>query len=88
MHTMDARMVNERMLKACSVDMKSLHDFVLYLEQRQLDENDSTYPLMAKLPKGKGFVEAPPILCCFGLLTYSTYFTCIGCTRPSSAYFP
>jgi hypothetical protein len=47
------------MLKACSADMRSLHDSILYLEQRQLDENDSTYPLyMAKVPKGKGFVEA------------------------------
>jgi hypothetical protein len=58
---MGALMLNERMLKACSADMQSLHDSVLYIEQRQLDENDSTYPLyMAKVPKGKGFVEAVP----------------------------
>jgi hypothetical protein len=60
-HTMGEPMLNERMLKACSADMRSLHDSILYLEQRQLDENDSTYPLyMAKVPKGKGFVEAAP----------------------------
>jgi hypothetical protein len=54
-------MLNERMLKACSVDMQSLHDSILYLEQRQLAENDSMYPLyMAMVPKGKGFVEASP----------------------------
>jgi hypothetical protein len=54
-------MLNERMLKACSADMRSLHDSILYLEQRKLFENDSTYPLyMAKVPKGKGFVEAAP----------------------------
>jgi hypothetical protein len=59
--TMGVPMFNERMLKACSADMQSLNDSSLYLEQRQLDENDSTYPLyMAKVPKGKGFVEAAP----------------------------
>jgi hypothetical protein len=58
---MGASMLNERMLKACSADMRSLNDSILYLEQRQLDENDSTYSLyMAKVPKGKGFVEAAP----------------------------
>jgi hypothetical protein len=60
-HTMGAPMLNERMLKACSADMQSLHDSILYLEQRQLDENDSMSPLyMTKLPKGKSFVEATP----------------------------
>jgi hypothetical protein len=50
------------MLKACNADMRSLHDSILYLEQRKLDENDSTYPhYMAKVPKGKGFVEAAPV---------------------------
>jgi hypothetical protein len=58
-HTIGEPMLNERMLKACSADMRSLHDSILYLEQRQLAENDSTYPLyMAKVPKGKGFIEA------------------------------
>jgi hypothetical protein len=87
---MGAPMLNEQMLKACSADMQSLHDVILYLEQCQLAENNSTYPLyMAKVPKGKGFIKADPqILCCFGLPTSSTYFTCIGYTRPSSAYFP
>jgi hypothetical protein len=60
-HTMGAPMLNERMLKACGADMRSLHDSILYLEQCQLDENDSTYPLyMVKVPKGKGFVKATP----------------------------
>jgi hypothetical protein len=61
MHTMGEPMLNERMLKACSADMRTLHDSILYLEQRQLAKNDSTHPLyMAKVPKGKGFIEAAP----------------------------
>jgi hypothetical protein len=31
-HTMGASMLNEQMLKACSADMQSLHDSILYLE--------------------------------------------------------
>jgi hypothetical protein len=60
-HTMGQPMLNEQMLQACSADMRSLHDAILYLEQRQLGDNDSTYPLyMAKVPMGRGFVEVAP----------------------------
>jgi hypothetical protein len=49
------------MLQACSADMWSLHDAILYLETRQLGDNDSSYLLyMAKVPTGRGFVEDAP----------------------------
>jgi hypothetical protein len=54
-------MLNEQMLQACSADMRSLHDAILYLETRQLGDNNSSYPLyMAKVPTGGGFVEDAP----------------------------
>jgi hypothetical protein len=54
-------MLNEKMLQACSADMRSLHDAILYLETHQLGDNDSSYPLyMAKVQTGRGFVEDAP----------------------------
>jgi hypothetical protein len=61
MHTMGQPMLNEKILQACSADMQSPHDAILYLEMRQLGDNDSSYPLyMAKVPTGRGFVEDAP----------------------------
>jgi hypothetical protein len=49
------------MLHACSADMRSLHDAILFLEMHQLGDNDSSYPLyMAKVPMGRGFIEDAP----------------------------
>jgi hypothetical protein len=54
-------MLNAQMLQACTVDMRSLHDAILYLETCQLGDNDSSYPLyMAKVPTGRDFVEDAP----------------------------
>jgi hypothetical protein len=61
-HTMDQPMLNGQMLQACSADMRSLHDAILYLEMRQLGDTDSSYPLyMAKVPTGRDFVEDSPV---------------------------
>jgi hypothetical protein len=54
-------MLNAQMLQACSADMRSLHDAIIYLETCQLGDNDSSYPLyMAKVPTGRDFVEHAP----------------------------
>jgi hypothetical protein len=54
-------MLNAQMLQACSADMRSLHDAILYLETRQLGDNGLSYPLyMAKLPTGRDFIEDAP----------------------------
>jgi hypothetical protein len=61
-HTMGQPMLNAQMLQACSADMRSLHDAILYLEMRQLGDNNSSYPLyMAKVPTGRDFVEDAPV---------------------------
>jgi hypothetical protein len=60
-HTMGQPMLNAQMLQTCSADMRSLHDAILYLEMRQLGDNDSSYPLyMAKVPTGRDFIENAP----------------------------
>ena len=52
-------MLPTNMLNAATGAMQSLHDSVLSLEKRRLREKDVAYPVfMAKVPKGKGFVES------------------------------
>ena len=44
-------MLPERLVKMLSSDMRSLHDGVLFMEGRLLQEDEPTYPvLMAKVP--------------------------------------
>jgi hypothetical protein len=89
-HTMGQPMLNAQMLQACSADMRSLHDAILYLETRQLGDNDSSYPLyMAKVPTGRDFVEDAPAD--IMLLRFADIFDVFHQNRlyqTLSAYFP
>jgi hypothetical protein len=51
-------MLSNRVLKAATADMRSLHDYALTIEGRHLRKKDPSYPVfMAKVPKGKGFID-------------------------------
>ena len=51
-------MLPRNILDAATGAMRSLHDSVLSLEKRRLQEKDVAYPVFAaKVPEGKGFVD-------------------------------
>ena len=58
-HVAGRAMLPTNMLNAATGAMRSLHDSVLSLEKRRLREKDVAYPVfVAKVPEGKGFVDA------------------------------